>query len=209
MKFENTQVGNFEGAIRSMRMPLMSHAKSDSYYDENGNYIIGEADMDLAKRLCNGGDPHSKFLRTIYVDTIIKAPSYITAELDTYKIGTVRNSSSLQHTGAKKDFTIEDFAYDGETAEELDDLLDTITKVNKYRRLYEETKDYKYFRLMRQLMPMGYEYTFSFSTNYAQLHNMWYWRVYHPHRLKEWTVDFAQWIDSLPYADELIKFAKE
>ena len=55
-------------------------------------------------------------------------------------------------------------------------------------------------------MPMGYNYTYSWSSNYAQLRNIWRQRIEHPHRLTEWTEDFAQWIDSLPYSNELIKY---
>lgn len=208
MKFENTTVHNIGGAIRSMRMPMMSHDKSDSHYN-NGNFIIGEADMKLAKNLIHSGTEHSKFLRSIYVDVVITAPQYWIAELQTYKIGSVCNSSSLQHKGASRDFTLDDFTFDGQDELNLDTLRIAVNAVNYYRRKYIETKDYKYFRMMRQLMPMGYNYTFSFSTNYAQLRNMWLQRVYHPHRLKEWTEDFAQWIDGLPYAEELIKAVPE
>ena len=201
MELKDTKVCNIDGAIRSMRMPMMSHNKSDSYMDSNGDYIIGEADMKLAQNLIKGGSEHSKFLRTIYVDVVIIAPIYVASEIDTYKIGTVRNSSSIMHKGASRDFTINDFTWDGD----VEELQSDIDKVNYYRKLYVETKDYKYFRMMRQKLPSGYNYTFSFSTSYAELRNMWLQRVKNPHRLKEWTEDFAKWIDSLPYADELIK----
>ena len=200
MKFENTKVYNFDGAIESMRMPMMSHNKSDSFYDEDGFYIIGDADMKLAQNLIKGGAEHAKYLRTIYVNTVITCPQYFAAELDTYKIGTVRNSSSLMHKGASRDFTVEDFTFDGDSLE----LQPIIDQVNYYRRLYVDTKDYKYFRMMRQILPMGYNYTFSFSTNYAQLRNMYMQRVKNPHRLKEWTEDFANWLKTLPYVEELI-----
>lgn len=200
MKFENTKVYNFEGAIESMRMPMMSHAKSDSFPLEDGGFFLGCADLKLAQNLIKGGMEHAKFLRTIYVNTVITCPQYFAAELDTYKIGTVRNSSSLMHKGASRDYTIDDFTFDGHESE----LQPIVDQLNYYRQKYVETKDYKYFRLMRQIMPMGYNYTFSFSTNYSQLRNMYIQRVKNPHRLKEWTEDFALWIESLPYAKEFI-----
>ena len=413
MEFDRTKVYNLEGAMYAMRMPYMSHDQSDSYWDEDNNYIIGNADMKLALKLIRGGSEHAKLLRTISADTAITAPQYWIAEMQTYKIGTICNSSSLQHKGASRDFTIRDFTvedkrvydildppvrdfnkenpltypyeteeykifkspdtgreykiykngkifacafeyrdnfksgrdrhypekevmpfqvrgywavridgrlnkhymvhrlvamtwlkdtykeglevnhknknrgdnsvenlewvtraeneahkretykaplyvnykthlnfkkYDGtlifsivqdkknmsydelskkyglsvsalqniiykynhiDDKQFLYDYCDfwreTIDTLNDLRKAYIETKDYKYFRMMRQLMPMGYNYTYSWSTNYAQLRNMWLQRVKNPHRLKEWTVDFAQWIDSLPYADQLIK----
>ena len=209
MKFENTKVYNFEGAIESMRMPMMSHKKSDSFYDEDGYFIIGDADMKLAQSLIKGGAEHAKYLRTIYVNTVITCPQYFAAELDTYKIGTVRNSSSLMHKGASRDFTKDDFTIDEDDGLSEDALSYALDNINYYRRKYVETKDFKYFRIMRQLMPMGYNYTFSFSTNYAQLRNMWLQRIDTPHRLKEWTEDFALWIKSLPYAEDLIFYKGE
>lgn len=80
MKFENTEVMNFEGALRGMRNPLNSWAKSDSKitweYGETPRYEIGPNDMDLAKRLIAGGTEHRKFLRQIVVSVDITAPLY-------------------------------------------------------------------------------------------------------------------------------------
>jgi len=205
MKFENTKVYNIDGAVEAMRMPMMSHAKSDSYFLPDGSYHLGDADKKLAQNLIKGGAEHSKFLREIYIHTIITCPQYFAAELDTYKIGTVRNSSSLMHKGASRDFTIDDFTFDGD----ISDLQPIINQINYYRQKYIETKDYKYFRMMRQIIPMGYNYTFSFSTDYTQLRNIWLQRVDNPHRLKEWTEDFSNWLKSLPYADELIFYKGE
>ena len=204
MKFEKTTVHNIQGAIYNMRMPFLSHNKSDSYIDNDCGFIIGEADMKLAKKLINGGSEHSKFLRSIYVNTIITAPQYWIAEQDTYKIGTVRNSSSLMHKGASRDFTLDDFTYDGKSEVEVEALQMLINTINTYRKEYIKTKDYKYFRMIRQLLPMGYNYTYSWSVDYSQLRNIYQQRVKHPHRLKEWTEDFAQWVKSLPYAKEFI-----
>ena len=209
MKFERTRVYNIDGAMYAMRMPMMSHAYSDSYFNDENDFIIGEEDMKLAQNLLRGGSEHSKFMRDIYVHTIITAPQMFVAEQDTYKIGTTRNSSSLMHKGASRDFTMDDFTFDGETEEEIEDFFNTIDQINDLRRKYVETKDYKYFRMMRQKMPMGYNYTYSWSANYAQIRNMWLQRVKHPHRLKEWTEDFAEWVDLLPYSDELIKFEEK
>ena len=90
MKFENTQVFNFEGALRGMRNPKNSWAKSDSYYDDD-KYVIGENDMRLATTLTKAGSEHRKFLRRIFVSVDITAPLYWWKEFDTYKVGTVAN----------------------------------------------------------------------------------------------------------------------
>lgn len=83
MKFERTNAFNFEGAIRGMRNPLASWSKSDSKWllshEKNPfplTYVIGENDMNLAKRLIKGGTEHRKFLRQIMVSADITAPLY-------------------------------------------------------------------------------------------------------------------------------------
>ena len=76
IKLERTSVMNLENAIRGARNPLNSWARSDSAYDEAGNYILGENDLDLAKRLAKAGSDHRKFLRQIFVSVDITAPLY-------------------------------------------------------------------------------------------------------------------------------------
>ena len=132
IKIENTEVHGWEAAIRGMRSPMNSWEKSDScvYYtndeyspfgDKYGeNVKIGQNDLTLMKKLVNAGSDHSKFMRMITVTCDITAPQYFVAEMDTYKVGTVRNSCSLQHTGASKPFTIRDFTVEPEIYEVLD-----------------------------------------------------------------------------------------
>lgn len=206
MKFEHTEVNGFANAVIGMRNPMMSHKQSDSiYYPLQNRYVMGPKDLDLAQRLlATGSDSDGKFLRMIHVSTQITAPTYFCAELDTYKVGTTRNSSSLQHKGMSRDYTIDDFTI--EDNEEMKSAFQDqiLPLINQYRRLYKETNDYKYFRMMRQLIPMSYNYTFMWDANYAVIRNMYRQRVTHPHRLREWTEDFAEWVKTLPYAKELI-----
>lgn len=136
MKFEHTQVFNFEGALRGMRNPLNGWAKSDSKWNTNDECInpnhpdgcascsafqgfdfpcftIGPNDMDLAKRLIRAGDPsHRKFLRQIFVSVDITAPLYWWKEFDTYKVGTTANSTSTMHKLASTPITLECFETD-------------------------------------------------------------------------------------------------
>lgn len=120
MKFENTEVFNFEGAIRGLRNPMDSWGLSDSNYCIDieeldcdscnrinscdvdysytiSPYVIGEKDLNLAQRMIKGGTTHSKFIRQIMVSVDITAPRYFFSEFDTYKIGTTANSCSTMH----------------------------------------------------------------------------------------------------------------
>ena len=162
-----------EFIIEGMRNPLNSWNKSDSVrylsraHDEKTEtpgYEVGEADLNLMKRLANAGTDHRKFMRMMPVYVRITAPLYWWKEFDTYKVGTVANSCSTMHKIHEKYFTLEDFSTDqlsmiiGEDIKLLDeykdddlqyykhrvDLSDTIRELNLLRSLYlaaaEKTK---------------------------------------------------------------------
>lgn len=213
IKFENTEVMNFEGALRGMRNPLNSWAKSDSFYNyvpcENCNgksscitdYHIGENDLGLAQRLIKSGSDHRKFLRQIFVSVDITAPLYWWKEFDTYKVGTVANSCSTMHKIPSKKITADDFSIDEGM---LGYFVDTIVYCERLRLKYLETKDKKYWRCLIQLLPSSYNQRRTVTLNYETLRNIYGSR--RNHKLDEWSIGFMEWIDSLPYAEELIKF---
>ena len=76
IKLERTSVMNLENAIRGARNPMNSWNRMDSYYDEDGNYILGENDLGLAQRLRKAGSDHRKYLRQIFISVDITAPLY-------------------------------------------------------------------------------------------------------------------------------------
>ena len=112
IKLEKISVMNIENAIRGARNPLNSWDKSDSYYAEDGTYVLGERDLSLARKLCRAGSDHRKFIRQIFVSVDITAPLYWWKEFDTYKVGTVANSTSTMHKIQAKEFTFDDFSCD-------------------------------------------------------------------------------------------------
>lgn len=110
IKFERTSVMNFENAMRGARNPLNSWGRMDSSYNEDGDFVFGPNDLDLAKRLRMAGSDHRKFIRQIFVSVDITAPLYWWKEYDTYKVATVANSTSTMHKIHSKPFDIDDFA---------------------------------------------------------------------------------------------------
>ena len=220
MKFENTEVWGFEHAIRGMRNPLESWNKSDSHYDieevmvdeevvlERGKYIIGSNDLQLAQTLIRAGSEHRKFLRQIFVAVDITAPLYFFKELDTYKVGTVANSTSTMHKLASTPITIDCFEM-GDFTPLIDNFkIDLswqtiMTYLKQLRQKYNETKDKKYWNELIRLLPESWLQTRMFDCDYATLRNIYCWRVKIPHKLTEWK-QFGNWVESLPYAKELI-----
>lgn len=218
MKFEKTQVFNFDGAIRGMRNPLESYDKSDSYFNNNGNFIIGENDLELMHRLLKAsikeGNSHSKFLRQIMVCVDITAPLYWYKEFDTYKVGTVANSTSTMHKMASKPITLDCFEIDDyhpeiiTSKEEIDYLIQFLEGL---RTKYLETKDKRYWKELIRWLPESWLQTRTVTLNYQVLRQMYFDR--RNHKLNEWSgkdnpelPNFCKWIESLPYAKELIMY---
>lgn len=273
MKFENTEVFNFKGALRGMRNPLESWNKSDSFmgmintnyeypeleiatnwtdnenkirkqkdrkpYEKNSdNYealvkayeswllsqgglstnndgtiydvaLIGPNDLELAQRLVRAGNEHAKFMRQIFVCVDITAPIYWWKEADTYKIGTVVNSTSTMHKLASTPITIECFEIGDYNPDlqlidpahlniRIDSFLDDLEQL---RQIYFKTKDKRYWKELVRWLPESWLQTRTMTMDYANLRNIYFQRK--NHKLTEWH-QFCEWIKTLPYAQELI-----
>lgn len=201
IKIERTSVMNFDNAIRGARNPMNSWAKLDSSYNENGEFVFGENDLDLARRLAHAGSDHRKFLRQIFVSVDITAPLYWWKEFDTYKVGTVANSCSTMHKIHSKEFSREDFSCDRLTPEALEALDSLIAFLEGERKKFVETKDKAPWHNMIQLLPASFNQMRTVTLNYENLISIYYARK--SHKLAEWHT-ICDWIMSLPYAADLI-----
>ena len=218
MKFENTEVWGFEHSLRGMRNPKNSWHKSDSYQsdftnDGKNGFVIGGNDMKLAQTLIKAGNEHRKFMRQIFVSADITAPLYWWKEFDTYKVGTVANSTSTMHKIASQPITLDCF--------EIDDLNDgdmvtgnyeclkfiynqIIDSCENLRQRYLETKDKRYWKELVRWLPESWLQKRTITMNYENVRNMYFQRK--NHKLTEWSESFVKWVESLPYAEELIMY---
>lgn len=222
INFEHTNITNIEGALRGMRNPLNSWDKSHNKYclpnmcsaclkcncDDNDNidwlpYQICDEDLDLATRLIRGGSEHRKFLRQIFVSVDITAPLYWWKQFDTYKLGTVSNSTSTMHKIHSKLFGVDDFSYEDMTDGGLKTLSLIIDSLNMARDFYLETKDKSYWFNMIKLLPESYNQRRTITMNYENILNICTQRK--GHKLKEWE-DFIKWGKTLPYAKYFLIF---
>ena len=201
IRLERTSVMNIENAVRGARNPMNSWHRMDSHYDENGNYILGPNDLDLAVRLRKAGSDHHKFLRQIFVSVDITAPLYWWKEYDTYKVSTVANSTSTMHKIHSKPFSMNDFSTDHLTADSLAFMETVVERLEQVRLKYMETKSKEDWYDLIQLLPSSYNQMRTCSFNYETLVNIYYARK--NHKLAEWH-EFCDWIETLPYGKELI-----
>ena len=207
LKVDRTSVMNMENAIRGARNPMNSWARMDSTYDEKGNFVLGANDLDLAKRLAHAGSDHRKFLRQIFVSVDITAPLYWWKEFDTYKVGTVANSTSTMHKIHTKAFERGDFSHDRLDEGGLAALDAVIAYLEGEREKFVADKsDRQSWHNMIQMLPSSYNQMRTVTMNYENLINIYYAR--RAHKLAEWHV-LCDWIMSLPYAAELIAVKEE
>lgn len=199
IKLENTLVSGWDAAIRGMRNPLNSWAKSDSAVIDGHDFFVGDNDLKLMRKLSAAGSDHRKFMRFITVTVDITAPLYWWKEFDTYKVGTVANSCSTMHKLAAKPFEIDDFSHEHMMeAIEKCILLPLITCLNSQRQYFLETKDKKHWWQMIQLLPSSYNQRRTVMLNYEVLRNMYNARK--AHKLDEWHT-FCTWVEALPHSE--------
>ena len=199
---EKTEIFGWEAAIRGMRNSFNSWDKSDSKYNpETGKFEVGPADVDLMDRLSRSGPSHAKFLRYITIQMDVTAPRYWWAEMDTYKVGTVRNSCSTMHKVQAKEFVRDDFScehLDEASLKTLDVLIDTL---NAARDRFNATKNKDDWWQMIQLLPASLNQKATLQLNYQVLQGLYETRK--NHRLDEWHT-FCHWVEELPYSNLII-----
>ena len=230
IKVENIEVWGFEHAIRGMRNPLNSWDKSDSikcYANRNCPGIcknnscglcVGDADLDLMKRLFNAGTEHRKYLRQIFVSMDITAPLYWWKEFDTYKFVLPdpahidSNSCSTMHKIAAKPFEMSDFSHEHLLVNEKLEMV--IQWLNDYREIYvnwDDSLNYidDYGNVVKkkdiwwqmiQLLPSSYNQRRTVTMNYENVFSIIKQRS--GHKLDEWN-EFVEILKTLPYVKEI------
>lgn len=191
MIFGNTEVWGFTHAIRGMRNPLESWSRIDTLYAHSVPYDgLGKNDKTLMRSLIKAGVSHRKFARMIMVSVDITAPQYWWSEFDTYKIGTVANSTSKMHTLGKKEITADCFEHPNLMSEALINFLEYT------RKEWVATRDKETWKVLLNNLPQSWLQTRTVLMNYEVVYNMFMQRK--NHKLDEWKVDFIKWAEDLP-----------
>lgn len=221
INIERTETYGWEAAIRGMRNPMNSWENSDSYpavdcgkcgvIEREGFckprehdcspfacYAVGDADLELMKKLAAAGSDHSKYLRMLTVTADVTAPLYWWKEYDTYKVGTVANSCSTMHKIHAKAFTLKDFSTEHLTGKSIAALEKVLDVMNQERERFLASNDRDCWWQMIQLLPSSYNQKRTVQLNYAVLRNIYHARK--DHKLDEWR-GFCRWIQKLPYSE--------
>lgn len=181
---DHVSVTGFEAALRGMRNPYDSWERADTVFHDGLPAEIGPNDRNLMQKLIRGGSEHRKFLRMIHVQMDVTAPLYWYKEADTYKVGTVANSCSTMHKIQAKAFTHEMFSMEHLIGTAFKSMDATISELNKWRDMYNESHDKAYWWQMIQLLPTSYNQTRTLDFNYENALTIIRQRT--GHRLDEW-----------------------
>lgn len=230
LKIENVEVAGWEAAIRGMRNPKNSWAKSDSHWDyvnqgpeyltvahfDDADFNIGPNDKKLMSTLRNAGTDHRKFMRMITVYLDITAPLYWWKEFDTYKVGTVANSCSTMHKIAAKEFTLEDFSCEHLCDDELELLKEIINRLNMNRIVFiaKDDKRVDQYSVMsdecyaKYKKKLWWQMIQLLPSSYNQKRTVMLnyealaniYKSRRHHKLDEWHT-LCDWIESLPYSE--------
>lgn len=199
--FSHEDVHGFYAAARGMRMSYGSMADSDTLYPGT----LGEKDATLMRKLAGRGTDEAKFLRVIHVSCDIMAPMYWWKQFDTYKVGTVRLSSSTMHTLLKVPFRPINFGvgeyYNASMLAEFRRICVILNaKRQRWLELQDPTEKQDVWKEIIMLLPESYMQTSTVDLNYQVLQAMYHARK--NHKLEEWH-DFCEWCESLPYFKEI------
>lgn len=230
LKIENAEFAGWEAAIRGMRNPKNSWAKSDSHWDyvnqgpeyltvahfDDADFNIGPNDKKLMSTLRNAGTDHRKFMRMITVYLDITAPLYWWKEFDTYKVGTVANSCSTMHKIAAKEFTLEDFSCEHLCDDELELLKEIINRLNMNRIVFiaKDDKRVDQYSVMsdecyaKYKKKLWWQMIQLLPSSYNQKRTVMLnyevlaniYKSRRHHKLDEWHT-LCDWIESLPYSE--------
>ena len=212
MNIQTIEVSGWVGALCGMRNPMDSWGRSDSYFDDDGKIVIGENDMNLAKSLISAGPEHAKFLRCIHVQANFNMERLWHSENDTYHFNTKSSQSTMHKLLNRKTPITKDLFV---ACEEDDDAMIPMVKhLESLRVAYKDiqknatgsVRTEKLNRLLlraKRLLPEGFLQMRTEDTNYAELRTIYHQRK--NHRLEEeWQDTFCKWVETLPYARELI-----
>lgn len=227
MKIENVYTFNMGNAFRGMRNPMNSWDKSDSIYATDEAFYLGDKDKELAQKLIKAGGEHRKFMRQIIVSFDLTAPLYFWKEFDTYKVGTVANSTSTMHKLASTPITLDCFETDDYTdwlEVDKEDIKEydpdmfydhwhmgmfttyVIEHLEQLRLMYLKTKDKWYWKELIRWLPESWLQTRTITISYENILNMIQQRK--DHKLSEWHYVIDEF-RKLPYAKELLFLNEE
>lgn len=183
MKIENVKIYDLIESVKASKYPMSTDTDT-----------VSEEITDTVKRLAHSpkGEGHDQFLTGIRVNFDLTFSIKAWTEIERYRFVEFVSSQSTLHRLSKFNLRTQYNEYvDKRVIKVMEELV----------ARYNETQDPTDFLKAVYTNPCGFELTARLTTNYRSLKTIYSQRK--NHRLPEWR-EFCKWIETLPYAKELI-----
>jgi hypothetical protein len=183
----NVKIYDLEESIKASKYPMTVDTETCT------------ADVtDTVRKLAGSpkGEGHDQFLTGIRINFDVTFTVKCWVEAERYRFLEFVSSQSTMHRIAK-------FELSRQYCEYVDERIIAVMEDLKER--YNETGDRDDYLRLLYSNPCGFKLTARLTTNYRCLKTIYSQRK--EHRLPEWR-EFCHWIESLPYAKELITGSK-
>ena len=191
LELTNCKVYDLKESVISCRNAM--RMELPEYTDEEFEKSLERAKKLVKANMRGNVRCHANFRKGIRVSFDLKYTQYITKQLQRYHFFDYVSSTSMMHRITNMDFSKCCNKYV---------LPQTIQLMQKLIAEYQESPSYEGFMRVISNCPMGTELYVRVSTNYEQLATI-YWQRKN-HKLKEDYGALKAFIESLPYAKELI-----
>lgn len=203
MRVENVKVYDLEESLHASGYPL----RTTTNWEETE-----EAALKRAKTLSHAADwvgAHDQFLTGILVSFDLRFSNKAWIEMERYIFKFFVSSQSTMHCVTK--FSLKEQCNRYVDTRIIDIVQKKIDEYNRLSSLKGQEKEREALKAELYLeilynIPPGFELTARLTTNYRCLKNIW--RQRRSHKLPEWR-EFCKWIETLPYAKDLICYEKE
>lgn len=108
----------------------------------------------------------------------------------------------------KKDkITKEMFVFSKEDEDYIDNTVAYLNNLrSKWLNIRSPKEKNKLLLRAKQILPEGFLQIRTWNTNYEEIRNIYFQRRHH--KLPQW-IDFCLWVETLPYAKELITYERQ
>lgn len=198
MQIKNVEVYGLVNSFRVSKYPMSintNECKTD--------YTPRIKSLATAQR----GSGHDNFLKGIIVQFDMTATNKIWVEAERYHFFDIVSSQSTMHKlkDMKLDNAFIEYT-DKRIVEIMIELQETFNKVNDNPNSTKEEKKIARYNLLYSC-PAGLLITAGITTNYQELKTMYHQRK--GHDLEEWSIDFKNFVEALPYSDLITNLKEE
>lgn len=207
MKIDNVKIYDLEESIIASGYPMRTTAEMREVEDKDIKRAIN-----LSKAASAENGAHGQYLTGIRVAFDLTCSNKMWVEAERYRFLEFVSSQSTMHRITKFDLRNQYNEYVDtrvigimeEKVRQYNDLVEVVQEIDpadeNTKASYDKLMKQKYLEIL-YTNPAGFELTARMTTNYRCLKNIYVQRK--NHRLPEWRT-FCQWIETLPYAKELI-----